>query len=178
MRYLFLMFLVFWSDAHAEKSALNSIEDNTLGFILNNFSLLLEKNNPDEFPGILRLIELPDQSDDCSWVSELKGISDSFVEENCPLKILYLTLSNWDIAPDQHAYQIGLAKSWKVNELVVAQRNSQSDWKASLSLEAVKFIDGRQVLEFIQVDIINKYDVYSIQLRESTRNESSGDLSP
>ena len=165
MKHIITVFLlVFLSSVYAEDSIVSSVKDSQLNFILNNISIVLEKNNPDIFPAILRLVELPDQTDDCSWVA--KDIPIASMEHHCPLRKLYLTLSNWDMAPDNHSYLIGIGNDWKVTDLVINQRKSQSDWSAILKLEVVMLLHGKEVTKVLNVSIGNKYDVYTVRLIE------------
>ena len=165
MKYLPILFLMScMSCSLAEIPNPKVVKDNTLDFYLNNFYLLMEKVNPDEFPGILRLIELPDRSDNCAWLTQVEGLTTSFMESGCPAKKLYLTLSNWDIDPQQHSYLLGVGHSWKLVDLVVHHRKTQSDWSALLSLQVVRLVDKKQRTDMVKINITNKYDVYSVQL--------------
>ena len=165
MRYLISLVAALWfCAANANELVISDEPDSKLGYVLNNFFVLFEKNNPDEFPAIVRLVSLPDQADDCSWVTGLEGKVSGSVEDQCPQRKLYLTLSSWDIAPDQHTYLIGSAVSWMFEGVIVNRRESQSDWQASIKLQVIRIIGKRQVRESVSLSITNKYDVYSVEL--------------
>lgn len=157
MKYLFLFFF-FACSACTGAEPLREVKSNDLGFILNNYEVLLDKRNPDEFPSKISLISLPDKNDDCS-----KYVSTELnLEGLCPAKTLYLNLSSWDLMPDYHTFSVGSANSWGVVNLIVEKRVNQSDWVAKLTLKAEKLINGKKQVEDIVFRITNKYDVYSV----------------
>lgn len=164
-KHLIVLMLLLWqSAAHGGGSGVNPVDDSGLNFVLNNFSLLLERDDPDVFPGKLRLVELPDQFDDCSWAAEVKNITSAELEDWCPIKNLYVTLSNWDLQPEQFSYRIGSAIAWSVIGLEVDRRKSQSFWRATLKLEAFRLVDGKKEHQLVDVVINNKNDVYTVSL--------------
>lgn len=119
---------------------------------------MLAKKNPDEFPSKVSLIHLPDKTDDCSRYADVE----LNLEDLCPAKILYLSLSNWDSMPNHHTFVIGSANSWRVVDLAVEKRLNQSDWVGKLSLQAEKLVNGKVQVENLVFQITNKYDVYNV----------------
>ncbi len=164
IRLIILLFLLFQPVAYGGGSSVSLVNDRGLNFVLNNFSLLLERNDPRAFPGKLRLVELPDQFDDCSWTAEVKDITSAALEDWCPIKNLYVTLSNWDLHPEQHSYHIGSAIAWGIIGLDVNMRESQSFWRATLKLEMFRLVNGKKERQLLDVLINNKYDVYTVSL--------------
>lgn len=168
MKYLMLAtLLASLSCAYAGKANVNPVEDDRLNYFLNNVSLLLETSDPDEFPGVLRLVQIPDESDNCSWIANVVNITSAVAEDGCPQKKLYLTLSNWDTDPDQYSFFIGSSINWRYVSTTVDYRKSQSDWKATILLES-EGLDGESVVKKnVSIKIINKYESYTVELIEN-----------
>ena len=104
------------------------------------------------------MIHLPDKTDDCSRYADVE----LNLEDLCPAKILYLSLSNWDSMPNHHTFVIGSANSWRVVDLAVEKRLNQSDWVGQLLLQAEKLVNGKVQVENLVFQITNKYDVYNV----------------
>ncbi len=150
----------------ARAEALREV-DRELTFILANYSILLEKNGPEEFPARLRLIQLPDRSDDCSELINTKTIPVSFEEGNCPRKILYLTLSNWDLDPPHHVYRIGEAYSWRVKGVEFDREFAQANWTAAILLETETLTRGKPGVESRVLRIVQRNDEeYALSLEQ------------
>lgn len=157
---------MFWLAVASSATAESVLETNQeLRFILGNLSILFEKQGPYDFPAKVRLIQLPDRTDDCSWLLKLSDLPSSFKEDNCPRKKLYLTFSNWDIDPDQSVFLIGTEYSWKVLDTVIVRRYSQSYWTAAISLEIERIRNDTVVTITRTLEITIKDDVYSAQFR-------------
>lgn len=144
--------------------------DQELRFLLGNFSVLFEKNNPDKFPAKIRLITLPDRTDDCSKLENPRDLPTYFKEDNCPRKKLYLTLSNWDLDPDPSVFLIGTEYSWAVSDIVIVSSRSKFDWSAIISLEAERIRNNAVVIVARTLEITNSNDVYSVQFRTPASN--------
>ena len=157
MKYLVFSFC-FMCFACTNAESLREAKSTDLSFFLNTYEVLLSKKNPDEFPSKVSLIHLPDKTDDCSRYADVE----LNLEDLCPAKILYLSLSNWDLMPDYHTFVIGSANSWRVVDLVVEKRLNQSDWVGKLSLQAEKLVNGKVQVENLVFQITNKYDVYNV----------------
>lgn len=161
---MLVTFLVSLSCAYAKKENVVPVEDDRLNFLLNNVSLLLETSDPYKFPAVLRLVQMPDESDTCSWIAKVSNITSAVAEDGCPQKKLYLTLSNWDTAPNQYSFFIGSSISWRYVTTTIDHRESVTNWTATILLEAER-LDGESVVKKnVSIKIINKYETYTVEL--------------
>jgi len=157
---------MFWLAVASPAFAEPVLESNQeLRFILGNLSVLFEKQDSHDFPANVRLIQLPDRTDDCSWLLKLSDLPSSFKENNCPRKKLYLTFSNWDLDPDQSVFLIGTEYSWKVLDTVIVSRHSQSNWSAVISLEIERIRNDTAVTITRTLEITNTNDIHSVRFR-------------
>ena len=133
---ILILAMVFSSVSCVASDSLTQIESQDVSFILNKFSILLERNDPRVFPAKSRIILVPDKKDKCEWISINKNISTAVIEDGCPQKELLLTLTNWDSEPEFYTFDLGSALNWSVITYEVGSKTNMSHWDAQLVLEA------------------------------------------
>lgn len=154
MKTKIMLFVLLFSVGCANAGDIDSVKDQEKVWLLRGVSVLMNKTDPREFPAIIRVVSLPVPLDECE--------PNAVTEEVCPQKDLYLVFSNWDIAADVHAFRVGRADNWRVGELMLEEKKSQSFWTASLILESDKYVDDRKVIETMKIRIRNNADQYTL----------------
>lgn len=162
-----LLLIMVFCFSCANAGDFEHVEDQEKVRLLKDVSVLMSMNDPREFPAIVRVVSLPVPLEDCEPIVE--------IEEPCPQKDLYIVLSNWDIAASIHAFRIGRADAWRVNNLELRDKKSQSFWTASLSVESDKYIDSKKVAATVRIKITNVADQYVLRRMGSDPPSSSGD---